>query len=162
MDALTLLRDQAAMAERLAGQILAELTDAQARWRLEGSTANPIAPTILHVYENEDRVVQGAQDRAPLWDGAWPERAGAAPRAVWAGADPDLARVLAYAAAVRAATARFLAALEPAALEREVDTPRGKRPLAAPLSLVLVVHKFVHLGEVAALLGCQGAKGFPV
>ena len=69
--------------------------------------------------------------------------------------------MLAYAEAVSTGTKAYLASLDPAALDRQIETPRGPRPLAARLSVYLVVHKAQHTGDIAALLGCQGVKGLP-
>ena len=170
MDALDLLRQQATMADDLMARVTAELTADQAAWRLDGSAANPIAATFLHVYLTEDRVVQQAQGRPPLFEsGGWQGRLGVEaplgvePAAVWAAtARPDPAALRAYAGEVRAASRAYLDGLEPAALEQEIDTSRGKRPRVAALSLALVAHKFTHVGDISALLGCQGLKGFPV
>jgi len=77
------------------------------------------------------------------------------------GPTDDLAQCRAYAGAVRAATKAFLVTLDADALEREIATPRGQRPLGEALAFALVLNKVVHLGEIAVLLGCQGERGFP-
>ena len=166
MDALALLKQQVATANDLMTQVFAGVNQIQAGWRLEGSTANPIGATFLHAYFNEDRVVQEyAQGQRPLWDTAgWRERLHYDPSAPWSPAtlavtDPEACR--AYAVDVHAATRRYLESLQPGALEREIEGPRGTRPLFIPLSWLLVTHKLGHMGEIAALLGCQGVKGFP-
>ncbi|HEX5504415.1 MAG TPA: DinB family protein [Thermomicrobiales bacterium] len=163
MDALALLRDQAAAADSLMTQVAADITAEQASWHLDGSTANPIGATLLHISAVEDRAVQRFQGQPPLLEAAgWGERLGYGPGAPWSPEtrpDPDACR--AYAAEVRAATARYLAGLDPAELAREVDSSRGRRSLANLLTLVLVLHKLTHTGEIAALLGCQGVRGFP-
>jgi uncharacterized damage-inducible protein DinB len=163
LDALIMLRDQAAVADDLMAQVIRELTAAQAAWRPEGSTANPIAATLMHVYSTEDRQIQGMQVKQALFESrGWQDRLGTDPNAGWASAvhpDPDALR--AYAAAVRAASHAYLNGIDSATLDQEIDSPRGKRPLAASLALLLVTHKLGHMGEISALLGCQGVKGFP-
>lgn len=163
MDALALLRDQAAAADSLMTQVAADITADQASWKLDGSTANPIGPTFLHVYAVEDRAVQRFRGRSPLLEAdGWGERLGVGTGFSWSPEtrpDPDACR--AYAAEVRAATVRYLDGLDPAELAREVDTQRGRRSLADVLTLALVLHKLTHTGEIAALLGCQGVRGFP-
>jgi hypothetical protein len=163
MDALSLLRDQVSMAERLLSDVFSKVTPEQAVWRGEGSTANQIAALFLHIYTGEDRAVQRARDRRPIIEtGGWAERLGYNVDAPWSPIDrPDLEAYRAYAAEVRAATREYLASVEPSAIEREVDTPRGKRTVIGMLSLGLTTHKLGHMGEIAALLGCQGVKGFP-
>jgi uncharacterized damage-inducible protein DinB len=165
MDALALIREQAATAERLLSQVVAELTAEQSIWHAEGSTANPIAAIFTHIYFSEDRLVQRrGQGRPPIYNaGGWRERLGVDPEAPWSGLTQVAPREMrAYAAEVRAATTRFLEGLPPADLEREVEGPRGRQTLAATMSLLLVIHKATHTGEIAALLGNQGVRGFPV
>lgn len=75
MEAVDLLRDQAAMADNLMTQVFAKVTPELAAWRLEGSTANPIASTFLHVYLSKDRLVQTAQGKPTIFEsGGWEER----------------------------------------------------------------------------------------
>lgn len=163
MDALALLRSQAATADGIMTQVAANITAERAAWTLPGSTTNPIAAIFLHVYTVEDRSVHRALGQPPVLEsGGWRERLGYDPAAPWSPElrpDPDTCR--AYAAEVRAATVRYLDELDPAELEREVDSPFGRRPQADLLTLFLVIHKTTHMGEIAALLGCQGVKGFP-
>jgi|GEM_PF-4194374 hypothetical protein len=111
MDALALLRDQAAMVDNLATQVVANLTAEQAVWHVDGATTNPIAATFMHLYFSEDRMVQQRRQGLPtiFEAGGWRERIGFNPDAPWAQtaqADPDAMR--AYAAEVREATKRFL------------------------------------------------------
>ncbi len=163
MDASTLLSFQAATAHDLLTQVFAPVTAAQGAWRLGGSTANAITPTFLHVYTSEDRLVSGVMGRQTLWEsGGWGARLGVDPADPWAMLPlADLAPCRAYAGAVRAATEAFLPTLDAAALGREIPTPRGQRPLGEALAFALVLNKVIHLGEIAALLGCQGERGFP-
>jgi uncharacterized damage-inducible protein DinB len=164
MDALALLRDQAMTTDSLLTQVVANLTAEQALWHPEGSTANPIAATFMHITFGEDRTVQHrCQGQPTVFEaGGWRARIGFDPNAPWAPAssvDPDALR--AYAAEVRSVTKQFLDEVQPADLERELEGPRGRRPMIAVLSLMLVIHKASHTGEIAALLGSQGVRGFP-
>jgi len=163
MDALTLLTFQATTANDLLTQVFAPVAAAQGTWRLDGSTANAITPTFLHVYSAEDRVVSGAAGRQALFASeGWANKLGFDPADPWTTPPTDdLAQCRAYAGAVRAATKAFLVTLDADALEREIATPRGQRPLGEALAFALVLNKVVHLGEIAVLLGCQGERGFP-
>lgn len=163
MDALAMLNFQATTANDLLTQVFAPVTAARGAWRLDGSTANAITPTFLHVYISEDRVVSGVLGRQPIWESAgWGARLGVDPANPWSMAPlTDLAPCREYASAVRAATQALLPTLDAAALDREIPTPRGARPLGEALSFALVLNKVVHLGEISALLGCQGERGFP-
>jgi hypothetical protein len=164
MDAVTLMRQQVSLAEGLAARVIENVTQAQAGWRLEGATTNTIAPTIFHAYHTEDRIVHLiAQGKPTVFEaGGWKERLGVDRETMWTTTDPiDVDQVRAYAKAVHADSLAYLETADGADWERETEGPGGKRPLATILSLGLVVHKMGHLGEVAALLGCQGTKGLP-
>lgn len=163
MDALTLLRDQAANANRILQQVFEPVTPEQASWRAPGSLANTIGATFTHVYFGEDQMVHSATGSPTVFEsGGWRERLGFDGDSMWtySGAfDPK--KQLEYANAVTAATSDYLASLSPDALEELIETPRGPQPRVGRLSVYLVVHKFQHQGEIAALLGCQGQKGLP-
>jgi DinB family protein len=138
------------------------VTAEQAVWRTEGSAANPIGVTFLHAYFSEDEAVHKLMGKASVFEsGGWKERLRYDPEGWRIAGTPDCSAMLAYAEAVAPDTKEYLAALKPEDLEREIDTPRGKRPLALRLGVYLVFHKFQHMGDIAALLGCQGVKGLP-
>jgi uncharacterized damage-inducible protein DinB len=163
MDALTLLRDQAANANRILQHVFEPVTPEQASWRAPGSLANTIGATFTHVYYDEDQVVHDATGSPSVFEaGGWRDCFSFDAGSVWtySGAfDPKLLRE--YANAVAAATSTYLENLSPGALEEEIETRRGPQPRISRLSIYLVIHKFQHQGEIAALLGCQGQKGLP-
>lgn len=163
MDALVFLREQAANADRILLQVFTPVTPEQAAWRMSGSLANTIGATFMHVYYSEDHMVQGALGSPTIFEsGRWQERLGYDPAAIWTFAGkPDPSLLMEYAGGVSAATREYLSGLHPDVMEHEVETPRGPQPMASRLSVYLVVHKFQHTGEIAALLGCQGVKGLP-
>src|SRR5581483_2813532 len=67
-------------------------------------------------------------------------------------ADPGL--LLSYGEAVATAGKAYLAGLQPGDLEQQIETQNGPRPLVQRLGVYFVYHKFEHMGEIAALLGC--------
>jgi uncharacterized damage-inducible protein DinB len=73
----------------------------------------------------------------------------------------DLAALHQYAQAVAAAAQDWLASLAPEDLERRVETPIGELNLAQLLETFVVWHINAHCGEISALKGCQGARGYP-
>jgi uncharacterized damage-inducible protein DinB len=163
VDALELIREQTANADRIMRQVFEQVTPEQAAWRSQGSMANTIGATFLHVYAGEDRLIQQTQGAAPIFEsGGWRERLGYDTDAVWTytgGFDPRL--LSEYADAVAASTKGYLSGLKSGDLETLVETPRGQMPWVNRLNIYLVSHKFQHTGEIAALLGCQGVKGLP-
>jgi uncharacterized damage-inducible protein DinB len=144
-------------------QVFQPVTPEQAAWRAPGSIANTIGATFTHVYVGEDQLVHGTTSTPTIFaSGGWAERLGYDPETMWTYTgtfNPPV--LLEYAAAVSAVTQDYLAGLSEEALEQLIDTPRGPQPRVNRLSVYLVVHKFQHMGEIAALLGCQGAKGLP-
>jgi len=165
MDALSLLRRLAETANNLTTQVFANVTVEQAIWTPGGSTTNPIVTIFLHIYHVEDRAAHRASAGQPtIFEiGEWGERLRYDPASPWLPIPhPDLPACRAYASEVHTFTREFLEGLDPDSLQREIQTARGPRPLVDSLTLALVTHKLTHLGEIAALLGCQGVKGFPI
>jgi uncharacterized damage-inducible protein DinB len=163
MEALELLRQQAALADNLMRQVFAPVTSEQASWRTEGSTANQIAQTFVHVYRSEDGMTSRLQGKPPRFEAeGWGERLGFNPGMPWSeqpAPDPETCR--AYADAVRAGTEEFLEQATDEVMAQPVQTPAGPGTAATGLSIVLVIHKAAHMGDISALLGVQGEKGFP-
>jgi hypothetical protein len=62
---------------------------------------------------------------------------------------------------VRAITEEYLASLTPADLDVERETTVGPLNVGQMLEIYIVWHINAHCGEIAALKGCQGAKGYP-
>jgi hypothetical protein len=54
-----------------------------------------------------------------------------------------------------------VASLTPEDLERTIDTTIGELSLGQMLEAYVIWHINVHSGEIAALKGCQGLKGYP-
>jgi uncharacterized damage-inducible protein DinB len=162
MDALELLRNQAAMADGLMSQVIAPVTAEQAEFHPEGSVGNSIGKMYPHVYISQDRLVHRLQDRPPLLAQGWQERLGFDPDTPWyQQSNPDLDVSRAYAKAVQDATMAFLSNVSPEVLAREIDAPFGRMPAINTLSVLLVLHKMIHMGEISALLGVQGERGLP-
>jgi hypothetical protein len=76
----------------------------------------------------------------------------------------DLPELKMYAQAVYASTDAYLAGLSDTDLDRQLDLTGagfGKQTLAWVLNLLIVNHIGTETGEIAALEGIQGAKGYP-
>ncbi len=172
MDTIALLRGQLESAHFLTERCLEGLTLAQLQWRPPG-TAHPIGATYAHMVLSEDWFVQThLQSRLPLYDGIWAGKTGfSAPQPEggaweeWAcTVEVDLPALRAYAGAVYAASDAYLAGLEPEELDREVPFPPGSsmtRSFGLALSSVLIGHHGNHCGEIAAVKGLQGLRGYP-
>jgi hypothetical protein len=172
MDAVALLRLQLESAHVLADRCLEGLTPEQLHWRPPG-TAHPISATYAHMVLSEDWFIQThLQSRPPLYDASWSGKSGFSALQPEGGAweewartvQVDLSALQAYARAVYAASDAYLAGLKPEDLDREVPFPPGSsmmRSFGQALSSVLIGHHGNHCGEIAAVKGLQGLRGYP-
>ena len=153
-------------------QVVSDLTKEQADWAPPG-IANPIGATYWHTVSSTDEIVHAwlAGD-APLKQTAgWQEKVltTSAPEpgeggnylAYMQAVRVDLAALHAYAEAVAGAVQAWLDSLTPEDLERKLETPIGEHSVAQVLETFVIWHINAHCGEIAALKGCQGVKGYP-
>lgn len=154
------------------GQVVADLTQEQADWIPPG-IANPIGALYWHTISGADEVVhQWCRGQEPLYqkDG-WQEKVltVSVPEPEHGGdyltymrtIRVDIAALHAYTKAVAAAIQAWLASLAPEDLERKLNTPIGELNLAQMLETFVIWHINAHCGEISALKGCQGARGYP-
>ena len=156
----------------LLGGVTADLTQELADWQPPG-IANPIGATYWHVVSSVDHIVYGwCLGQAPLSErDGWGERvlAVSAPEPEHGGdyltyyrtIRVDLPTVHEYTQAVAEAVQGWLGTLKPEDLEHKMETPMGEQSLAQLLETFVIWHINAHCGEIAALKGCQGAKGYP-
>lgn len=152
------------------GGVTADVTPEQADWAPPG-TANSIGATYWHVITSTDQMVHGwGMGQAPLGETAgWQGKVllASAPEdeedlgAIMRAARVDLAAMHEYSKAVGEATRDWVASLTPDDLERKIETPFGELSLAEMLAAFVLWHINAHCGEIAALKGCQGARGYP-
>ena len=172
MNTVELIRYSLDSAFDILGQVTVDLTPALADWTPPG-IANPIGATYWHAVSGADEVVFGwGAGQAPLHKtGGWREKVltvsvpepepGGDYLAYMRAIRVDLPALHDYTRAVVEGIRGWLAALTPADLEREVDTPLGKHNLGQLLEVFVIWHINAHCGEIAALKGCQGVKGYP-
>ena len=176
MDTVTFIREQLGAAHGFLESTLGEIAADHAHWPPPG-TANPVGATYAHVVVAEDTIIHGLlQQRAPLAQSTWAGRTGLsepmpAPGGNWEDYGPwarrvqiDLASLRAYAQAVYAASDAYLAGLAPAALDTPLDlTALGLGPttLGWVLGRLVLGHADNITGELAALKGIQGLRGYP-
>jgi hypothetical protein len=154
------------------GQVAADLTQEQADWMPTG-IANPIGALYWHAVSGADEVVhQWCRGQEPLHqkDG-WREKVltvsvpepehGGDYLAYMRAIRVDLPAIHEYTKAVAEAVQGWLASLTPEDLERNIDTPIGELNLAQMLETFVIWHINAHCGEISALKGCQGVKGYP-
>jgi hypothetical protein len=73
----------------------------------------------------------------------------------------DLPALHNYAHATSQTLLSWLTSLTLEDLERPIPTPIGDHTLGQYLEIFIIWHINVHCGEIAALKGCQGLKGYP-
>jgi hypothetical protein len=172
MNAMELLQHSLDNSFEILGLVTRDLTQEQCDW-LPPGIANPIGALYWHT-------VSGAEEVAGGWlDGPQPlyERAGwrqavlgtgpdgvdgaeAAQGQVWK-ARVELPALHEYARAVAMELRRWVGTLSQADLDRVVHTPIGDYTVARALQTFVVWHIDAHCGEISALKGCQGARGYP-
>jgi len=82
-------------------------------------------------------------------------------RAVREGLRLDLPALHDYARATAQTLLSWVASLTPEDLERNIPTPIGEFNLGQVLESFIIGHINNHSGEISALKGCQGLKGYP-
>jgi hypothetical protein len=170
MNTVELLTYSLSSAFDILDQVTADLTQQQADWIPPG-TANPIGALYWHTISSVDQIVhQWCRGEEPL-----SQRAGWHKRVELAGSSGggqetleemqairvDLPVLHDFARAVAEVTQNWLTSLQPEDLEREIHTPIGTLNLAQLLETFVIWHINAHCGEIAALKGCQGARGYP-
>jgi hypothetical protein len=154
------------------GQVCADLTQEQCDWIPPG-IANPIGALYWHTVSGADEVVyRWALGQDPLHQQeGWRDRVLAVAVTEPEGTEGWLEHMRAirvelpalhdYARAVAAALQAWLGFRTPEDLDRVVHTPIGEYTLAQMLNLFVIWHIDAHCGEISALKGCQGARGYP-
>jgi len=173
MDTVELTRYAADNAFRILDQVTGDLTQELADLPAPG-IANPIGATYWHAVSGADEIVhRWLRAETPLFEReGWQERVltVSAPEPRVGSGDyltymrtirVDLPTLHTYSQAVAGVLQTWLASLTPDDLERRVDTPIGEYGLAQVLQVFVIWHITAHCGEIAALKGCQGFKGYP-
>lgn len=172
MNTIDFVRDQLGQARQFFEGTMADVTDAEAH-ALPPGTLNPIAATYAHLVTGEDGFVHALlRNEAPLFATAWSGKTGLSELppdgAAWnewgRGVTVALPQLRQYAAAVAGATDAWLQTLRPADLDREIDLSSfglGERTLGWVIGAGVIGHVQSHWGEICALKGLHGGKGFP-
>jgi uncharacterized damage-inducible protein DinB len=146
---------------------VADVTSEQANY-LPSGTAHPIGELAAHIVQGEDGIINGMLlGEQTVWEqGGWEQKLGIPNMQRL---DKESARsfkcevsaLKEYTDAVYASTEAYLSGLQPSDLDREIDGPGGKMTVADVIGMFLLGNTFAHTGEISALKGLQGAKGYP-
>ncbi len=157
-------------ATELLESVMADVTDEQMAYIPPG-LANPIGALYAHAVCAADGINRGSlQGDTPLFAGPWAGRTGISEPTMFLdlaaarNLKVDLAAAREYAQAVYADIHSYVASLSDADLERDIDLSQaglGIRSLDWCVSALITSHFNNMAGEISALKGVQGAKGYP-
>lgn len=175
LTALQLLKNQLKSAHDIFKQTGVDIKEQDVHTH-PGGKAFPIGATYAHLVFSEDVIVHGwLQGKEPLCATTWKDRTGASAPMPNMDADweknnsewnksvkIDMVKLHEYEEAVYAATDRYIDTLKNEDLEKEIDLGAfGKMTLATILADIIIGHCWSLAGEVSALKGVQGSKGYP-
>ncbi len=170
MNAIELLHIELKWAHELLDLVMQDVTPGMAAWKPPG-TANPLGATYAHAVFSEDAVVNIAlRGGIPLYEGDWRGRTGIENpqwgiEFEWARSlTVDLDAMRTYAQAVYASSESYLAEIDEADLDREVDLTSqdlGVQTVGRILTALVASHLNNMAGEISVLKGLQGGKGYP-
>ncbi len=167
MDGVEVMRGTVRAAHDWFQGTIADLTPEQANY-LPPGTAHPIAEIVTHVVQSEDNIVNRMlRGQVPLWErdgwGAKLDLPNVAQQdeQVARAFKADVAALRPYIEAVYRSVDEYLGGLQPADLDREIAGRAGKMTVAEVLGRILVGNTLAHTGEIAAIKGIQGGRGYP-
>lgn len=173
--ALDLLKTQLRSSRHMFEGTVADVTE-EMMHKTPGGKALPLGATYAHQVFSEDAIVNGMiQGKQPLFLSDWKDKTGASEpmphmddkwsenNEKWAhSVQFNLPQIKEYAKAVFDTTQFYVDGLTDADLEQEIDLGSwGKQSVATLLSDYVIGHRNAITGEMSALKGIQGAKGYP-
>lgn len=148
---------------------MADVTQEAAHYQPAG-TLLPIAAQAAHIITGLDFLIVGqVGGKPPLLTGDFADQSGLSeppPQGDWSEwgrrVQVELSALSAYAQAVFDAVGATIGSLSDEDLAREIDLGgMGKQSLSWVFTIMLL-NTFSHTGEIAAIKGLQGLKGYPV
>ena len=170
MNAIETLRESIQWGHQLLEMVMADVTDDEARWAPPG-LANPIGALYAHAVLDLDAIVNGMlKGGAPRFGTEWAGQLGAVSPQMpltyeWGRTiEPDLAGLRKFGQTALADAEAYLDQLTDADLDRMVDLSGeglGMRSVSWVLNALVASHLNNMAGEISALKGVQGKKGYP-
>jgi uncharacterized damage-inducible protein DinB len=157
MDTVELLQYSLGFAFAILKQVTAELTQEQADWSPPG-TASSITAIYWHTLTYVDYFV-----REYCIEGKrLPETVESRPDVLKMQAvEANVSELHQFASDVESTVQGWLSSLTPADLDRRRHTTAAELNVGQMMEIYIVWHINVHCGEISALKGCQGLKGYP-
>lgn len=173
--AIQLIKDQLKEAHGMFTETVADIKDDHLH-KNPGGKAFPLGSLYAHLLYSEDMIVQsmlqgktplymtawkgktGGSDLMPPWDEKWVES-----HILWGKKIKiNLKQMHKYGKAVFSATEKYVNSLKEKDLERVVDLGNmGKKTVAYLLTGFVIAHTNSLTGEISAIKGINGAKGYP-
>lgn len=173
--ALQLIKDQLKEAHEMFMGTVADINEKHLH-NNPGGKALPLGSLYAHLLYSEDMIVQSIiQGKPPFYTSNWKGKTGAsAPmpamddkwevnHVMWSKkVQISLNQMNKYGKAVFSATEKYVDSLKGKDLERIVDLGNwGKKTVASLLSGFVIGHTNSLTGEISAIKGINGAKGYP-
>ncbi len=170
MDAISALRMEAQWAHEEFDLTTADV-DAEVAHRTPQGQAGNVGSSMAHAIYSEDSLVNGMLgNKAPLAASTFAGKTGISELSMsnapeWVrSVRIDLPLFREYAKAVAAATDQYIASLKESDLDRMIDLTQwglGMRPVAWVLGALSIGHLHDLTGEISAIKGTHGLKGYP-
>lgn len=173
--ALQLIQDQLKDAQTTFEGTVADIKISHVH-KLPDGEALPLGSLVAHLVFSEDVIIHGMiQGKSPLYMTTWSGKTGAseplpAMDEKWETAHKQWSRsvkinlplLLKYMQAVFEDTRAYVSSLKSSDLEKNIDLGSwGKKTLASLLTGFIIAHTNSLTGEISALKGINGAKGYP-
>lgn len=174
MDAITLLKEELQSAREAFEGTVSTIAEKDLH-KTPGGKALPLSALWAHLVLSEDMTVcQFLEGKQALFETEWKDKTGVSEMMPamdqnWSKNNEewshrvqlDLSAFREYEKAVYTQTERYLNELQPEDLEREVDMGSwGKKTVAYFLYAFIIGHIFSLTGEISAIKGVHGAKGY--
>lgn len=175
LSALQLLKNQVKAARETFEGTVEDVSEKQLQ-KNPGGVALPLGAIYAHLIYSEDTIINSMlQQKEPLYKSAWKEKTGINKPmppmdANWSDANKkwsktvkiNLVELRKYSKAVYLNTDKFLDGLKEKDVDKEIDLGTwGKQSLSELLTGFIIGHTYSITGEISALKGLQGAKGYP-
>ena len=175
MNSIRLLKEQLATAHKFLEDTMQDVDESIAHTKAPG-VAHNIAATYAHVVASEDMLLNSTLQKKPTFmSTSWADKDGMnIPHPAvtqnwehdykeWADSvRVDLPALREYAQMVYQATDDYIGNLREIDLDREIDFPgMGMLSVGWIISNFIIGHTNSIMGEIAALKGAQGLKGYP-
>lgn len=170
MDAAKVYQAQAQFGHFVYDGTTADVTPEVAHWQ-PGGTASSVGAAMAHAVFAEDNIIHGMlQGKAPVAMTSFAGKTGISDPQMFNTPEwmksvrLDLPAFREYTKAVFAATDQYLAGLTDAELNRKIDLTNaglGRQSVAWCLDGLVIGHLHNYSGEISAIKGAQGLKGYP-